>query len=92
MAIVDQLFKETAAFHEDKTTDLFLAMQHIHEQSWNHGKAKPVTLKQCRAKGNRRMRDILKAELFALAIQSLKEQGMGVVEGKSYRASREMHR
>ena len=75
MAIVDQLFAETEAFHESPVTDQTLITQHIHNLAWTSGK--PVSLTIAKAKGSRELRRLITATSFQTAIQVLVDHRYG---------------
>ena len=96
MAIVDQLLKETEAFHEEEQTPMLKLMRHVHILSWNQGEPRNVDHQYARDKGGRDMRrgDACSASAFKEAIDGLELRGYGEVVpiGKrfAYRASRAM--
>ena len=75
MAIVDQLTKETEAFHETPETDTTRLMRHIHQFSWVIGK--PVDRVAVKAKANREMRRTCTAEAFKSAVELLVDHRYG---------------
>ena len=81
MAIVDQLTKETEAFHETPDTETTRLMRHIHALSWNS--RKPVNRQAVRDTANTEIRNHCTAKTFASAIDELVNfrYGERVIEG-----------
>ena len=81
MAIVDQLTKETEAFHETPDTETTRLMRHIHALSWNS--RKPVDRQSVRDTANTEIRNHCTAKTFASAIDELVNfrYGERVIEG-----------
>ncbi len=75
MAIVDQLTKETEAFHETPETDTTRLMRHIHQFSWVTGK--PIDRVAVKTKANRKMRRTCTAEAFKSAVELLVDHRYG---------------
>ena len=99
MAIVDQLTKETEAFHETPETDTTRLMRHIHQVSWVTDK--PVDRQIVRDKCNRETRKQCTAPAFKAAVELLVDHRYGemitdrkTINGKrrvlQYAAIREM--
>ena len=88
MAIVDQLTKETEAFHETPETDTTRLMRHIHQLSWVTGK--PVDRQVVRDKCNRETRNHCTAEAFKAAVQLLVDHRYGemITDGETMNGKR----
>ena len=78
MAIVDQLTRETEAFHEVKESATSRLMRHINETSLAAGKA--LKREEIKAKGGRDIRKALTAPAFTAAVDELVALGYGVIE------------
>ena len=83
MAIVDQLTKETEAFHETPETDTTQLMRHIHQLAWVTGKT--VDRVAVKAKANRDMRTSCTAKAFKAAVELLVDHRYGemVTDGET---------
>lgn len=80
MAIVDQLVKETQAFHEDPDSPMSRLMRHIHQLSWIHGDGvtgREVDCRLARAKSGGQLRQGCTAETFNDAVGILVSRGYG---------------
>ena len=88
MAIVDQLTKETEAFHETPETDTTRLMRHIHQVSWVTGK--PVDRQIIRDKCNRETRNHCTAPAFKAAVEVLVDHRYGemITDRKSINGKR----
>lgn len=78
MAIVDQLIRETEAFHEVEDTETTRLMRHINETALATGCA--LKREEIKAKSNRPMRAALTAKKFAAIVEQLVALGYGVIE------------
>jgi len=86
---VDQLYAETAQFHDQQETDSMLLMRHIHEQGF---RADGCTWQWAKQQGSRAIRT-MGSKMFAEAVQELVTFGYGVVKVEkplTYRALKEM--
>ena len=92
MAIVDQLTRETEAFHETPETDATRLMRHIHQLAWTTGK--PVDRVAVKAKANREMRTNCTAEAFKNAVETLVDHRYGelVTDGVTLNGKRQVLR
>ena len=87
--IVDQLYAETAQFHDEQETDWMLLMRHIHEQGF---RADGCTWQWAKQRGTRAIR-AMGSKLFAEAVQELVILGYGLVKVEkplTYRALKEI--
>ena len=75
MAIVDQLTRETEAFHDAPETETTLLMRHVHQVAWAAGK--PVDRKTVRNKSTRALKALCSAEKFNAAVHALVDQRYG---------------
>ena len=73
---MDQLYAETAQFHDEQETDWMLLMRHIHEQGF---RADGCTWQWAKQQGTRAIRG-LGSKMFAEAVKELVILGYGVVK------------
>ena len=86
---MDQLYAETAQFHDEQETDLMLLMRHIHEQGF---RTDGCTWQWAKQQGTRAIR-AMGSKMFAESVQELVTLGYGVVKVEkplTYRALKEM--
>jgi Protein of unknown function (DUF3987) len=78
MAVVDQLTRETEAFHEVEDNASTRLMRHINETSLAEGRA--LKREEIKAKGGRDIRKAITANAFAAAVDELVALGYGTTE------------